>query len=222
MTKTLPVRLGFWSSVFVAVLCVFYIVILVGHFATLGFAFPPTLFVQTVGGLVTILSAPAILVIFAVIGRLSPKEKRVLGTVGLSFAILFVAMVSINRFVQLTVIYQSSPAEQASDLARFLPYGTGSVMLALEFLGWGFFLSIACLFVAPLFSGPRLNRVIRWLFVLFAMFSLMGMVGFATATPLINLAFVAWGPILLALSVFLAILFHRGETPSSGHDRLAA
>ena len=222
MTKTLPARLGFWSSVVVAVLGVVYLVILIVHFATLGFASPPTLFVQTVAGLVTILSAPAILVIFAATAHLAPKEKRALGTVGLSFAILFVAMVSINRFVQLAVIRQSSPAEQASDLARFLPYGTGSVMLALEFLGWGFFLSIACLFIAPLFSGPRLNRVIRWLFVLFAIFSLLGMVGFATATPLTNLAYVAWGPILLALSVSLSILFRRDETLSLGYDRLAA
>lgn len=222
MSNSLPVRLGFWSSVVVAVLCVVYLVILVGHFATLGFSFPPTQSVQTVGGLVTILSALAILVIFAVIAQLSPKEKRVLGTVGLSFAILFVAMVSINRFVQLTVIRQSSPAEQGSDLARFLPYSTESVMFALEILGWGLFLSLACLFVAPLFSDPRLHRVIRWLFVLFGIFSLMSVVGFATATPLTALAFVAWGPILLVLSVSLAILFRRGETLLLGDDRLAA
>jgi hypothetical protein len=193
-----------------------YLVVLVGHFATSGFSFPPALFVQTVGGLVTILSAPAILVIFAVIAQLSPKEKRVLGTIGLSFVILFVAMVSINRFVQLTVIRQSSPAEQGSDLARFLPYASGSVMFALEILGWGFFLSLACLFVAPLFSGPRLHRVLRWSFLLFALFSLMSVVGFATATPLTALAFIAWGPILLALSVSLSILFRRDEAPSLG------
>lgn len=222
MTKTLAARLGFWSSVFVAVLGVVYLAVLVGHFATNGFANPQTPFVQTVGGLVTILTAPALLVMFAVIAQMSPKEKRVLGTVGLSFAILFVAVVSINRFVQLTVIRQSSLAEQASDLARFLPYSNGSVMFALEMLGWGFFLSIACLFVASLFSGTRLQRVIRWLFVLFASFSLIGVVGYATATPLAALSFVAWGPINLALSVSLSILFHRGETPSLGCDQLGA
>jgi hypothetical protein len=151
--KELPARLGFWSSVIVTVLGVVYLVTIIYHFATLGFSVPPTQSIQTVGGLVTILSAPAILVIIAVIAHLAPKEKRILGMVGLSFAILFVAMVSINRFVQLTVIRQSSLAEQASDLARFLPYAPGSVMLALEFLGWGVFFSIACLFVAPLFSG---------------------------------------------------------------------
>ena len=207
-------RVGFWASSLVAALGAIYLALLVGYFATVGFAFPPTPFVQAVGGLVTILSAPAILVVFAVIAHLARKEKAALGAIGLSFSILFVAMVSINRFVQLTIVRLSPPAAQAADLARFLPYSTDSIMFALEILGWGFFLSIGCLFVAPLFSGPTLQRSIRWLFVLFALFSLMSVVGFATATPITAAAFVAWGPILLALSVLLAILFRRGELPS--------
>jgi hypothetical protein len=222
MKKELSVQLGFWSSVFFSVLGVVYLVTIIFHFATLGFDAPPTQSVQTVGAWVTILSAPALLVIFAVIAFLAPKKKRILGMIGLSFVILFAAMVSINRFVQLTVIRQSSLAEQASDLARFLPYGPGSVMLALEFLGWGVFLSMACLFVAPLFYGSRLNGVIRWLFVLYALFSLIGVVGYATASPLVNASFVAWGPILLTLSVVLSLQFYRGEIPSAEQFRLAS
>jgi hypothetical protein len=174
--KELPARLGFWSSVVVTVLGLVYMVVLVGHFATVGFTNPESLFVQTVGGLVTIL----------------------------------------------TIIRLSSPAEQSSDLARFLPYSTGSVMYALEFLGWGFFLSIACLFVAPIFSGSRLHRVIRWLFTLFALFSIMGLLGFATATPLSAAAFVAWGPINLALSLSLLSFFRKTEPFSVEEDRLDA
>lgn len=222
MKKELPARLGFWSSIVITVLGVFYLAVLVGHFATKGFTNPESLFVQTVGGLVTILTAPALLIIFAVIAYLSQREKRILGSIGLSFAILFVAMVSINRFVQLTVIRQSSAAEQSSDLARFLPYSTDSVMYALEFLGWGFFLSIACLFVAPIFSGSRLHRLIRWLFTLFGLFSLMGVLGYVTATPISSAAFVAWGPINVALSVSLLILFRNGEAISFEQDQLAS
>jgi hypothetical protein len=208
-------QLGFWGSAIVAALGGVYLALLVGSFASAGLAFPPTPFVQTASGLLTILTAPAILVIFAVIAHLAPKEKAIYGTIGLSFSILFVAMVSINRFVQLTIVRLSPPAAQSADLARFLPYSTDSVMLALEILGWGFFLSIACLFVAPLFSGPSLQRAIRWLFVLFALFSFMSVVGFATSTPIAAAAFVAWGPILLALSVLLTILFRRGEMLSA-------
>ncbi len=153
MTERLATRLGFWAATIVAVLGGVYLALLVGYFATEGFAFPPTPFVQLVGGLVTFFSAPALLVLFAVIKHVAPSEKSILGTLGLCFTALFVASVSINRFVQLTVIRLSPPGPASQDLARFLPYSTGSVMFALEILGWGFFLSIAVLFVAPLFGG---------------------------------------------------------------------
>ena len=65
-------------------------------------------------------------------------ENKILGSLGISFITLFAAMVSINRFVQLTVILQSPAGAASQDLARFLPYSTGSVMFALEMLGWGF------------------------------------------------------------------------------------
>jgi hypothetical protein len=172
MSDRVPTRLGFWGASIVAVLSGAYLALLAGCFATAGFAFPPRPFIQAVAGLVTICSATAILVVFAVITHLAPREKATCGTIALSFSILFVAMVSINRFVQLAVIRLRPPTAQTADLARFLPYSTDSVVLALEILGWGFFLSIACLFVAPLFSGPPLQRSIRWLFVLFALFAL--------------------------------------------------
>ena len=125
-----------------------------------------------------------------------------------SFIILFSATVSINRFVQLTVIQQSLP-DIPSDLMRFLPYSSSSVMFALEMLGWGLFSSLAAVFVAPLFSSSPLNNTIRWLFILYAVFSFLGVIGFATNTPITAGAFIAWGPILLALAILLARYFQN-------------
>jgi hypothetical protein len=208
-------RVGFWSSVVIAVLGVLYLMLLISYFAIEGFAFPPTESVQFIGGIITFLTAPALLVLFAAIRHSSPQAKSIFGTVGLCFAGLFTMSVSINRFVQLTVIRLSPPGPPSQDLARFLPYSTESVMFALEILGWGFFLSLATLFVAPLFGGNRLLNSIRWLLILFALFSLMSVVGFATATPITAAAFVAWGPILLVLALLLAVHFHRGERSTS-------
>jgi hypothetical protein len=217
MSDRLVIRLGFWASTIIAVLGAIYLVLLIGFFATQGFVFPPTPFVQLIGGLVTFLTAPALLVLFAVIKHLAPREKSILGTLGLSFAGLFVISVSINRFVQLTVIRLSPDGLASQDLARFLPYSTSSVMFALEILGWGFFLSLATLFIAPLFGGRRLQTSIHWLLIFFALFSLMSVIGFATNTPITAAAFIAWGPILLALAILYAILFYRGEKlPLSG------
>jgi uncharacterized membrane protein (DUF485 family) len=63
--------------------------------------------------------------------------------------------------------------------------------------------------VAPLFSATRLDKGIRWLLILYAVFSFMSVIGFATNTPVTAGAFIAWGPILLAIAVLLAIYFRN-------------
>lgn len=202
-------NLGFWSSVFVALLGVAYLSMLSVFFATEGLLFPPSQIVQLLGGIITFLTVPGLLVVFTAIYYTNGGDKKVLGSLGITFITLFAATVSINRFVQLTVIQQSEPGAASLDLARFLPYSTSSVMFALEMLGWGFFSSLAALAVAPLFDGTRLNQAIRWLFLSYALFSFTGVLGFAIESPITSAAFVAWGPILLALAILLAINFRK-------------
>jgi hypothetical protein len=209
MQKNIARQLGFWSSVFVAALGAIYLLLLVVFFSTEGFAFPPSQTVQLAGGIITFLTAPGLIVLFTAIRYVNGSENKVLGSLGITFITLFAAMVSINRFVQLTVIQQSVPGAASADLARFLPYASGSVMFSLEMLGWGFFSSLAALCVAPLFKGSRVNNSIRWLFVAYALFSFTSVIGFVTATPITAVAFIAWGPILLALAVMLAVYFRK-------------
>ena len=210
MKENTASQLGFWASVFVAVLGGNYLLLLISYFSTVGFVFPPTPIVQLVGGIVTFLTVPGLVILFTAIRFVKEEDNKVLGSLGVSFILLFAATVSINRFVQLTVIQQSLP-DVPTDLTRFLPYSTGSIMFALEMLGWGFFSSLAALFVAPLFSASPLNKAIRWLFILYAVFSFMGVIGFATNTPITAGAFIAWGPILLVLSILLAVYFRNFE-----------
>lgn len=209
MKKNIASQLGFWSSIFLGVLGGSYLLLLIFYFLAEGFAFPytPPPFIQLVGGVVTFLTVPGLVIWYNAI-RFVNEDNKILGSLGVSFIILFAVTVSINRFVQLTVIQQSLP-DTPSDLARFLPYSTDSIMFALEILGWGFFSSLASLFVAPLFSSSTLNKTIRWLFVLYAILSFMSVIGFATNTPIITVAFIAWGPISLALSILLAVYFHN-------------
>jgi hypothetical protein len=148
---------------------------------------------------------PVLVVLFTAIRFVNEKDNRILGSLGVSFIILFAATVSVNRFVQLTVIQQSLP-DVPTDLARFMPYSPGSVMFALEILGWGFFSSLAAVFVAPLFSSSPRNKIIRWLFILYAIFSFMSVISFVINIP-IPAGPIAWGPILLALTILLAVYF---------------
>jgi hypothetical protein len=207
MKKNIASQLGFWSSVYGAVIGGVYLLVLIFYFSTEGFKLPPSPLVQLVSGVVTFLTVPGLVVLFTAIRYVNEGDNKVLGSLGISFIILFAATVSINRFVQLTVIQQSLP-DVPADLTRFLPYSTGSVMLALEVLGWGFFSSLAAVFVAPLFSSSPINLAIRWLFILYAIFSSMSALSFLTNIP-IPVGPIAWGPILLALSILLSIYFHK-------------
>jgi hypothetical protein len=207
MKKNIASQLGFWASVLGAVNGVIYLLALIFSIMTGGFSFqlPPT--VQLVSGIGTLLWVPILVIVFTAIRYVNEGENKVLGSLGISFIVLFGATVSINRFVQLTVIQQSMP-DVPADLTRFLPYEPGSVMLALEVLGWGFFSSLAAVFVAPLFSDSRLNKTIRWLFILYAIFSFISVFSFATNIP-IPTGPIAWGPILLVITILLSIYFRK-------------
>ena len=209
MKTNIASQIGYYSSVIGAIIGGFYFLVLIYSISTDGLASlaSPSPFVQLVGGIGTFLTVPILVILFTAIRFVNEENNRVLGSLGVNFIILFAATVSINRFVQLTVIQQSLP-NMPADLSRFLPYGNGSVMFALEVLGWGFFSSLAAVFVAPLFSSSPLNKTIRWLFILYAILSFMSVISFATNT-LIPTGPIAWGPILLALSILLAIYFRN-------------
>jgi hypothetical protein len=205
MKKNIASQLGFWASVLCAVGGGIYFLLIIYTMSTVGFAstFPP--FVQLAGGIITLIAVPVLVILFTAIRCVNDGDNKILGSLGVSFIVLFAATVSINRFVQLTVIQQSLP-DVPADLARFLPYEPGSVMFALEILGWGFFSSLAATFVAPLFSSSPRNKTIRWLFILYAVFSFMSVITFAANIP-IPAGPIAWGPILLALSILLSVYF---------------
>jgi len=200
-------QLGFWASVYVAVLGGIYLLLLIYSISTEGFTLTLTPFQQLAAGIVTFLFVPGFVILFTAIRFANEEKNKILGSLGVSFIILFAATVSINRFVQLTVIQQNLP-DVPADLIRFLPYSEGSVMFALEVLGWGFFSSLACTFVAPLFTSSPLNKTIRWLLILYAIFSFGSVIGFVT-NILIPTGPIAWGPIALVLAILLAVYFRN-------------
>ena len=211
MKKNIASQLGFWASVLLAVLGGVYILALIYDLSIDGIAalISPSPFLQLVSGIGTLLTTLLLVILFTAIRFVNQEDNEVLGLLGINFIILFAATVSINRFVQLTVIQQSLP-DVPADLTRFLPYATGSVMNALEVLGWGIFSSIAAAFVAPLFSSSRLNNTIRWLFILYAIFSFLSAFSFAT-NIFIPTGPIAWGPILLVITILMAVYFRNIE-----------
>jgi hypothetical protein len=207
MNKKFASQLGFWAAVLGIVLGGIYLLLIIYTLSAVGFSstFPP--FVELVGGIGTFITVPVLVILFTSIRFVNEDDNAVLGVLGVNFIVLFAATVSINRFVQLTIIQPSLP-DVPADLTRFLPYAPGSVMFALEVLGWGFFSSLAALCVAPLFSSSPLNKTIRWLFILYAVFSFMSVISFVTNIP-IPAGPIAWGPILLVITILLSVYFRN-------------
>ncbi len=207
MKNNLASRLGFWAAVIGAVLGGIYLLVLIYAISTAGLSFQLAPIVQLVSGIITFLTVPVLVTLFTAIRFVNAGDNEILSSLGVSFILLFATTVSINRFVQLTVIQQSLP-DIPPDLVRFLPYASGSVMFSLEILGWGFFSSLAAVSVAPLFSGSRLNNTIRWLFILYAIFSFLSALSFAT-NIFIPTGPIAWGPILLVITILLSVYFRN-------------
>jgi len=203
-------QIGFWAAAGLAALEVLYLGLLAVMMLSGAFSFPPPLPFQLVAGVITLLTTPLLVVMAACIHAAAPAEKKILSQVGLAFTSLGALVISINRFVQLSIVRQSLQSGATDGLARFLPYDGGSVMFALEMMGWGFLLGLAGLFFAPVFGGNQLGSWLRWLWIAYGVLALASALGFILAVPVLTmLGFAAWGPILCAIAILSAIQFRR-------------
>ena len=208
-SASLAQRVGFWSAAAVTGAGVVYFVGMIGLVATGVSMSPPPERAQVVVGAATFVTAQLILVLVAGVHASTAAEERVLSGIGLLFTTLFAGMVSINRFVQLSVVRNSVAAGETEGLERFLPYDSDSVMFALEILGWGFFLALAALFLAPTFRRGRLDRAIRASLLAYAALSLAGTLGYVLDSGLFLAGFLAWGLVLYVAAALLAVRFRR-------------
>jgi hypothetical protein len=207
--------LGFWSALGTTVIGVVYFVVIVGALLTGQFTAPPPDWLQMFGGVISLLSCPVMVVLMASLHTITPIEKRAFSQIMLGFTLLFALAVTINRFTQFGVVRQSLADGNVSGISWFLPYGDHSVMLGLEYLGWSWFLGLAFIFAAPLFSHGTLEHWLRRLSLLYGLLALVSAIGFLLNSPLSLLGFVAWGIILFIITALLAVYFRQAEKKSS-------
>ncbi len=80
------------------------------------------------------------------------------------YAVLYAAMVSIVYLVVIIYVTPKLLAGQADEVAPFRFLTAGSFMQVLDGAGY-FFMGLATLFAAPVFSGTRLENLTRWAFI---------------------------------------------------------
>jgi len=124
---------------------------------------------------------PAMLITILFIGLLASvhyftvESKRVYSLCGLVFAIIAATILLINYFVQVSVIQPSLLNRETAGIPLITQYNPHGIFIALEDLGY-FIMSIALFAIAPIFSGSKLQLVIRWLFILGFIFTVIALI----------------------------------------------
>jgi len=200
-------RVGFLSAVVNTAGGIIYLIVILGAFLTGNSNFPPGEGLQLFGGIISLIFCPVLVMMMAALDAVSQPDKQVLSRASLGFTLLFALAVSINRFSQLGVVRLATASGQVEGISWFQAYGDYSIMLGLEYLGWAWFLGLAMLFAAPLFSNGKLELWIRWLMILYGLLGLVSSVGFLMGNWLSLLGFAAWGLVLFIITGLLSAYF---------------
>jgi hypothetical protein len=201
-------RLGAWSaSALVLIGAAYAGVVLLGMRAS-GFSHPIIDPVLAVMEVLTLLSAPLLVLLMTAVYESTSAGDKVYALAALAFMLLMAGLTSAVHFVGLTALRQSGTGELVWPSPQY----------ALELLAWDVFLGIALLCAAQTFRGIGLERAIRNSSGITGILCLVGALGPVTAEmPLQFIAVVGYGIGLPVTSFLLARHFRRagaGTAPS--------
>jgi hypothetical protein len=195
-------RLGRWSALAIFLLGVAYFVTLTISVSVHGLTAPivdPTLAVMEV---LTLISAPLMVILFSAIHAYALVERKIYGLIALAFVTVFVAMTSAVHFVELTAIRQ-----RGSSGIKW-----PSPAYAVELLAWNLFLGLALLFAARVFDGSGLERGVRRGLLISGALCVAGIIGPAVGNMQLQLVGVfGYAVVLPVVCLMLARLFRSNR-----------
>jgi len=182
---------------------VFTILFLVGFIVvTMGLLPPPWDIVLAIGA--SLLLAPSFVVMMVSVHYAAPDQKQIWSHIGIAFAILYAALISIVYVTWLFVVEPHVLRGQANQVALLI-FAPGSFMQMVDGLGYTF-MGVALFFAAPVFAGQRLDNWIRWLCLLSGPGALMVFLSYVLY--IIPLGLAEW-VITPALAILLAVYFRK-------------
>jgi hypothetical protein len=219
--KRTTIRIGFWSSVLTLVFSLGYL----GSAIVMALRPPPvwtnlkdfvegasfiSLAAFTSIQLNEFLIGPVYVALFCCLHEYAAEEKKVLTRLGLCFMVALMILGGQLVYVHLGVMRLIFTKGIAPGMEPFLHWNFDSPLVSSGSLGWTFFLGLAFLVVAPIFSGDRLTRSLRVSFRAAGAFSLFGVVGhFLNSIPLTSLYLLGFTLADIALAIFSILLFRR-------------
>jgi hypothetical protein len=116
--------------------------------------------------------------LMACIHHCAPKEKKGFSLVGLFFALMSATILISDYFIQLSVIQPSLLNGETDGIALLTQFNPHGIFIALEDLGY-LAMSLAFLFMAPVFSGSRLEKSVRWIFIAAFVLTMASFIGYS-------------------------------------------
>jgi hypothetical protein len=162
-------KLGYWSAVLASVFSITYIIAQLGEWlGLLGSAGGPES-ASTPLGLIVLLTpslflGSSFLVLMVAIHYYAPKERKVWSHTALVFATVYTVLISINYYVQLTLVAPHLMRGDVESIRFLLFVPFDSFLYSVDILGYSF-MSLATLFAAFVFTEGRLERTIRWFLI---------------------------------------------------------
>jgi hypothetical protein len=186
--------IGFWSALLTtASILIFNVAI------ALGASGAPT---RSLAVGASLLLALSFVVLMASIHNYAPQQKKVWSQIGLSFAILYAALLIWNYYLQLTVV-RTNPLLYSW---LTMDFTRDTAFWSLESIGYAL-MGLAALFALPVLAKGRIELVIRWCFAVNAVFTILGGIAYvASSNPLHALVLTSLGIWAVAFPVATALL----------------
>lgn len=181
-----------------------------------GAGMPPPEPYASVVAVDLLFSVPTFLAMTLALCWLASPGRRPWTVLALFFVVVFGVYVSVNRFLQVSLLRSHWGKELPPELALLHPYRIPSLGSVLEIVGWGTWLGLAFLAMAMVLTGTRRRRILAWTVGVCGVLSFVaGLAPIIPCLQLTTLGILAWGPGLLAVTVLLALEFRdalRQET----------
>lgn len=118
------------------------------------------------------LMACMFVVLMACIHSYAAESRRLYSQIGLCFAVIAAAVLSIDYYIQLAMVQPSLLKGEMEGLALISQYNPHGIFIALEELGY-LMMSLAFLFMGLVFVGKaKLDRSLHWLLILSGLLAL--------------------------------------------------
>lgn len=164
-SSPMTLRFGFWTAIFTSSFSLIYVVGQAAEWlGLLGSGGGPENSSTALGLVIllvpSILLAPAFVLLLLCLHHTTAKEKQLWSHAALVFAIIYATLVSLNYFVQLTLVVPHLLNGNTQAVRPFLFIPFDSFIYSVDLLGYSF-MSLATLFAAFSFSFRGKSRIVK-------------------------------------------------------------